>query len=191
MSQTFAGLFSCANCCEETHQFQKECNCKHCSKTCIQLCKHCKSAEHNALNNNCPENKKQQQFKKIMITQKLTFIEAKTQIENRVNDDNKNTYASITSLTSQMDNLRRELDNIKELNAKLIERITSAEKIIFAFPDVDEGKDRTDLINDSNNASTSIATDLIQIKPMTNTIRDYKLKYKIQATCNNKQNHKL
>lgn len=118
---------SCLNCCEETHFYNENCNCPHCLKTCNMFCKYCEDNSHNVLNSTCPEFKKQQKLKKIMITQKLPYAEAKNFMDCPEMGEERTTYANIASLTIKIETLQKELNHSKELNKLIMTRLAEAE----------------------------------------------------------------
>lgn len=66
-----------------------------------------------------------------MITQKATYAEAK-QIEDTTNTHTQETqsYASITNLTTELETLKKELENVKEVNKKLLERLAANDLVM-------------------------------------------------------------
>lgn len=72
-------------------------------------------------------------IQKIMILQKLTFSEAKTAAENISKKTDNCTYASISSLTTQIDELKAEIEKLKTQNLKFLQRSHSAETILKEY----------------------------------------------------------
>lgn len=189
-----ATVTTCANCAEDTHAQKDGCNCNHCLRKCVALCKYCNTNDHNAMQSSCPEQKQQYNIKKTMITKSLNYNEAKNLIQNT---NPQTTYASVTNLTQQIDALRTELNNIKLLNQKLLERVSSAEKI---FDDINEeapdssdsntDNQTTDQLTTQNdefttkNKTTISLQDKIQLKTMCKKIEEHRSKYKAKKTLN-------
>lgn len=88
-----------------------------------------------------------------MITKKTSFIEAKNIIEKH---KEKQTYASVTNLTTEVKNLKKELEQFKKLNEALILRV----KVAKQFPrnkealnkDIIQTNQTTILTNQTNTA---------------------------------------
>lgn len=121
----------CVNCSEDTHTYTPDCDCQHCRRNCIAKCKHCNVDGHNVMQQSCPEQKKQTQIKTLMITKQLTFTEAKKITESgSQGTNNTQSYANITTLTTIINTLKEELQNMKKLNQALIVRLATAEKTI-------------------------------------------------------------
>lgn len=119
--------FACLNCSEETHQYDVNCNCQHCTKKCKSKCNSCKDEGHNVMFNACPEMIKQMKIKRIMVLQGVPFFDAKQIAEKK--PDNC-TYASISTLTSQIDELKAEVEKLKIQNLQIFQRSHSAETIL-------------------------------------------------------------
>lgn len=62
----------------------------------------------------CPENQRQVRLKKIMFVDNKTFVEAKQIVDN--NNKQQGSYANITSLTTQIQQVTKELDKLREQN---------------------------------------------------------------------------
>lgn len=123
----------CMKCSEVTHNFDDKCNCLQCQKECVAKCNYCKINGHNVFQNFCDEMTKQTNIKKIMILQKLSFMEAKQEVEKKNKQPDNCTYASITSLTNQLDELRVEIEKLNKQNLNIIQRSHSAETILKDF----------------------------------------------------------
>lgn len=120
----------CVNCTEETHAYTKGCECDHCTFKCLKKCKFCNTHDHNALQACCPENKKQILIKKEMIINNKNFMEAKDIVEQQIEPKITQSYANVTNMNKQIDEIKKELDNLREINKKLIERVATAEILI-------------------------------------------------------------
>lgn len=124
---------ACNNCCVEMdHPFNPSCECVHCKRGCVVMCKSCKCNEHNSFAAICPFMKKQYEIKKTMIIKNVEFNEAKIIVEQAV-DNKPQTYANVTSLSQQLAAMQTEINNVKKLNETLILRITSAENIFDTY----------------------------------------------------------
>lgn len=124
----------CFNCAGETHNFDANCTCEHCTKKCVHFCAHCMTNTHNTFDKNCMEQKKQQEIKKQMTLNNATFVEAKNIVEKQNNAPTvSQSFASVVQLTSQIQKITEELENLRKVNALLIERVSSAEHIISVY----------------------------------------------------------
>lgn len=162
---------SCINCCEDTHPISADCECSHCTRSCVAKCKYCKTEQHNTFNATCPHMKKQIEIKKQMITKNIDFNEAKQLVENTTTDKTHTTYASITSLTQQIETLKSELNKIKSLNQTLVERISSAEQLYDSIQD-----DTTETSSDETTPSSAFSP--AQVQQIYKVLQEHAKKYK-------------
>lgn len=123
--------FKCNNCTIDiAHTFSASCICDNCLKKCSSKCQHCDSSVHNSFNGTCEIIKKQQHIKNIMITENIDFMQAKAKLDTPITN---NTYANITNMTQQMENVTNDLNNTRKLNDELLIRIKSLEFVIAQF----------------------------------------------------------
>lgn len=121
----------CAICTAETHAYGVDCPCEHCRRKCKNLCKFCNTNDHNSMQSICPENKKQMLIKKEMTINKATFIEAKKTIEQAA--EPKPSFASVSSLTNTIEDLKNEILKLKQFNETIMERVLFADRIFEAI----------------------------------------------------------
>lgn len=127
---------TCMHCTITTnHLYDKDkgCSCIHCPKNCIKSCKYCKCAEHATTDIVCPEHKNQFALKNIVFGQNKSFFKAKQMLAG--NNNNNGSYASVTSLTTQMQTIMKEFENIKEQNKICLNRLNEAENLLQEIDD--------------------------------------------------------
>lgn len=127
-----SNIKQCINCTEETHAYNKDCECIHCNKKCALKCKYCDTNDHNTLMTSCKEYKKQLKIKKEIIINKKTFMEAKNLVENELNFPEilQPTYSQTVKLADEMAKIKIELNELKETNQILLHKLQNAEDFI-------------------------------------------------------------
>lgn len=178
---------TCMNCTAATHAYNSTCACEHCTRKCLTLCKYCNTNDHCAAQNVCPEYKKQLTIKTLMITKRLSFVEAKNATEKPLTSDSI-TYAGSVNLLSRMDKLIDEIDQLKKLNRTLLERVQESEKII---DDLNINDIITNIQNTikTNKTDANIDTSIINNENFSNIINKinvFRSKYKKPNITNTK-----
>lgn len=149
--------FSCFNCTEEIHPLDKNCTCSHCEKECIPKCKNCNSHQHNSMSSSCPVMKIQQNIKKEMITNNLTYILAKQKIDNQSTGE---TYASVSNFSTQIKALKEENTNLKRVNELLMERISTIDKFMETITNTANNSNISSVSNASTSNTSNINNEL-------------------------------